>query len=148
MTLTLTYAQKAACIELAQDLLQALGKHEPTRFRFLFAGDESFMCYADHHPTMWVLSWDHIEKVERSPDFQDKTIFTISLNGIGDHENVIFRERQQMSNTDFTESYPEGRRPCERRVMRHFDNVPIHNAQKVQEHLTHFEFIRMKQSAR
>jgi hypothetical protein len=36
---------KAACVELAQEMLQELGKYEQSKFHFLFTGDESWMFY-------------------------------------------------------------------------------------------------------
>jgi hypothetical protein len=74
---TLTPLQKAAYVELSQSILQELAKHEQTKFHFLFTGDELWMFYALDNRSIWMISWDDVDEIERLPHFQEKTIFTI-----------------------------------------------------------------------
>jgi histone-lysine N-methyltransferase SETMAR len=94
---------------------------------------------------MWTASWDDVEEIERSSHFHEKKMFVIFFNGIGDYKTVISPHGQRMNGTFFIECairplagvcYPEGRKSHERRVVVHFDNVPIHNTEAVQECLT------------
>jgi hypothetical protein len=48
----LTAAQKVVRVELAKGMLQALAKHEPSHFLFLFTGDEPWMFHAHNYRTM------------------------------------------------------------------------------------------------
>jgi hypothetical protein len=65
---TLTPLQKAANVELAQGMLHDLAKHEQIKFHFLFAGDELWMFYTYDHRTMWMISWDDVDEIERQLD--------------------------------------------------------------------------------
>jgi hypothetical protein len=78
---TLTPLQKAAHVELTQGMFHDLAKHEQIKFPFLFTGDESWMLYTYDHRTMWIVSWDDVDEIERQLDCQEKTMFTIVLNG-------------------------------------------------------------------
>jgi hypothetical protein len=86
---TLTPLQKAANVELAQEMFQELTKLEKIKFHFLFIGDELWMFYTYDHRTMWMISWDDVDTIERQLDCQEKTMLTIVLNGTSDYKIVI-----------------------------------------------------------
>jgi hypothetical protein len=90
---TLTSIQKAARVEFAQGMLQELAKHEHTKFYFLFTRDEWRIFYAYDHRTMWVASWDDVDEIERRSHVQQKTMFTLFVNGTDDYKIVILPKR-------------------------------------------------------
>jgi hypothetical protein len=149
---TLTTAQKVVRAELAQSTLQALAKHQHTHFHFLLTGDEIWIFSAHDHRTMWVASGDDVEEIERPSHFRQNTMVTILFNGTGECKIAILQQGHKMNTTSVIKCVvqplmkmcsPDGRKIHERKVMLHFDNGPIHNAQGVQEHLTGLGFERL-----
>jgi hypothetical protein len=133
--------------ELAQSMLQALAKHEHMNYHFLFTGDESWMFYAYHHRTRWVASWDDVDEIERPSHFHQKTMFTVFLNGTGEHKIAILSEGHKVNSAYSIESVrrplaeiycQQGSGTRERRVMLHFDNTPIRSTERVRENLVNF----------
>jgi hypothetical protein len=80
-------------------------------------------------------------------------MFTIFFNGIAEYKIAILPEGQKMNRTYFIDCvpralaeicYPQGRVTDEKRVVLHFDNVPVRNTEGVQESLANFGFRRME----
>jgi hypothetical protein len=99
----------------------------------------------------WVVSWDDVDEIERPSHFHEETMFTVFFNGTGDCKIAILPDGQKVNSADFSESvlrplakicHPQGRVTCERRVMLHFDNAPVHNTERVGENLASFGFRR------
>jgi hypothetical protein len=47
------------------------------------------MFYAYDHRTMWVVSWDDIDEIERLSDLEEKTMITVFFNATRDNKIVI-----------------------------------------------------------
>jgi hypothetical protein len=91
---------------------------------------------------MWVASWDSVEEIGRRSHFQQKTKVPIFFNGTGECKIAILPQGHKMNSTHFigcvvqplVEIYsPGGKKIHERKVMLHFDNGAIHNAEGVPE---------------
>jgi hypothetical protein len=126
---------------------QALAKHEHTNYHFLFTGHESWMIYAYDHRTNWVASWDDVDEIERPSHLHQKTMFRVFFNGTGEYKILIPPDGQKVNSAYFIESvlrpldeicYPQGRGTCEKGVMLHFDNAPVHSTEEVRENLASF----------
>jgi histone-lysine N-methyltransferase SETMAR len=146
-------AKKVMRAKLARSTLYALAKHQHINFHFLFTGDEIWMFSSHDHRTMWVASWDNVEEIGQSSHFQQKTIVTIFSNGTGEYKIAILPQGHKMNSTYFIRCVvqplvgmcsPDGRKMHERKVMLHFDNGPIHNAEGVQKHLRGLGFKRLE----
>jgi hypothetical protein len=108
---------------------------------------------AHDHRTMWVASWDDVEEIGGSSHFQQKTVVTIVFNGTGECKITILPQGNKINSTYFIGSFvqrltemcsPDGRKIYERKVVLHFDNGLIHNADALQEHLTGLGFKRLE----
>jgi hypothetical protein len=127
--------------------------HQQANFHFLFTGDETWVFSANDHPTMWIASWDDVEEIGRPSHFRQKTMVTIFFNGTGECKIAILPQGDKVNSTDFIGCFiqplvemcsPDGRKIHERKVMLHFDNLLIHNADAVQQHLTGLGFKRLE----
>jgi histone-lysine N-methyltransferase SETMAR len=102
---------------------------------------------------MWVASWDDAEEIGRPSHIQQKTMVTIFFNGTDECKIAILPQRHKMNSTNFIGCVvrplveicsPDGRKIHERKIILHSDNELIHNAERVQEHLTGLEFKRLE----
>jgi hypothetical protein len=78
---------------------------------------------------------------------------SIVFNGTGECKIAILPQVHKINSTYFIGCVaqslvemcsPDGRKIHERKVMMHFDNTTIHNAERVQGHLTGFELKRLE----
>jgi histone-lysine N-methyltransferase SETMAR len=102
---------------------------------------------------MWVASWNDVEEIGRPSHFQQKTMVTIFFNGTGECKTAILPQGHKMNGACFIGRVvqplveicsPDGRKIHERKIMLHFDNGLIHNAQGVQKHLTSLGFKKLE----
>jgi hypothetical protein len=101
---TLTPTQKLVRAELAQIMLQALGKHEHPNHHFLFTRDESWMFHAHGHRTTLIASWYDADEIEQPSHVHQKTMFTVSFNGTAECKIRIIPEEQKANSAYFIES--------------------------------------------
>jgi hypothetical protein len=70
---TLIAVQKAKHTEMAGSILQILESHTVSDFCFLWTGDESWMFDDYHHETIWEVSCEEVNELERATNCYRKT---------------------------------------------------------------------------
>jgi hypothetical protein len=145
--------QKAKRVRYAEAMMTALDEHSRTRFHYPLTGDESWMTY-DQSPTgMRALDRSCVDERVRPTNHSRKTMVTVVF-GVDAMACLDIRPAGAKSTADyFCEHvadlvervvYPNGRRAGAIRHVLHFDNAPVHNAERVQRKLEESSFRRLE----
>jgi hypothetical protein len=89
--------------EVAKTMLKILASHAASNFHFLLTGDESWLLYAYHIRTIWTLSPENINQVQRPSHFAKETMAIVFFNGTGLHMIDILPQNQRMDAEYFAE---------------------------------------------
>jgi hypothetical protein len=123
---SLTAAEKAKRAEMAGSRLQTLETHAASNFHFLWTGDESWAFYEHHHETMWAVSWEEGDELERPRHYHRRTMATAFVNGTGENFLNILPRSRSMDTKHFAEElvygledvcYPKGRNRPKRQLL-------------------------------
>jgi hypothetical protein len=149
----LTDNQKAKRLRYAQEMIEALDTNSRTGFEYLLAGDELWMAY-DQSPTgMSAIDRSCVDEKVRPTNYSQKTMVTVFFGVGGIALSDVLPTGVKLTSDHFCCNiiealeevvYPEGRVPGTTRYTLHFDNAPVHEAEKVQRKLDQCQFRRLE----
>jgi hypothetical protein len=148
--------QEARREEFANSMPRELRKHEMPAFHCLFTGDHYEISYSNLRNRIWVADMCDLDQVHWNWHRTRQVIIAAFFNDNGEWTVHMMKKSRTMDSQYFTAHIVseltavcclQGRRPCQRRRMLHFDHTLTHKRRQVEGSLEHFEQFRLEVSA-